>query len=328
MSFLYNLKTRFKKWAVESEFGYAAFQRVRNAFVRVMALQSDDRYAHWFYKTYTGRTLNLKDPQRFDEKLWWLKLNNRDPMLTLCSDKYRVRDYVRDCGLSDILIPELGVYDRAEDIDFSAFPEETILKCNHGSGENFFVQPNVPINEKSSRHKLNYARKQKYYLISREWNYKNIPPKIVADKVMRDKAGHLPLDYKFMCFDGEPKLLFLDLQLVRDDGSYDDGYPRNIYDMDFHLLPVWETRKNADYPVEKPENFARMVEVARRLAKPFPHCRVDLYNLDGAVYFGEITFYHGGGCNDIQPEEWDYKMGSWIDLNSPKIVREEKKHRG
>lgn len=321
---LYGLKVRLKNWASKSEFGYMAFQRIRNTFVRLMSLRSDESYAKWFYKTYTGRTLHLDNPVTFDEKLWWLKLYNRNPLLTTCSDKFAVRQYVKDCGLEDILIPEFAVYNNADEIDFSAFTEEAILKCNHGSGENFLIKPNEPINEKAIRKKLNYALKQKYFLISREWNYKNIPPRIVADKVIRDRAGKLPLDYKFMCFDGEPKLLFLDLELLRDDGSYDNDYPRNIYDMDFNLLPVYETRKNADYEVKRPENFERMVEVARILSQPFAHCRVDLYNMDGKIYFGEITFYHGGGCNDIQPPEWDKRMGDWIDLNSPKIIREKK----
>jgi hypothetical protein len=125
-----------------------------------------------------------------------------------------------------------------------------------------------------------------------------------------------------MCFDGEPKLLFLDIGLINEDKSYNHHYPRNIYDMDFNLLPVKESRENAPDPVEKPRNFERMVEIARTLSQPFPFCRVDLYNLDGDIYFGEITFYHGGGCNNIQPEEWDLKMGSWIDIHSPKIVKE------
>lgn len=319
---LYGLKVKLKNWAGKSEFGYMVFQRIRNTFVKLMSLRSDESYACWFYKTYTKKELHLNKPVTFDEKLWWLKLYNRDPLLTVCSDKYAVREYVKNCGLEEILIPEVGVYSNANEIDFDKFSEETILKCNHGSGENFLIKPGTEINEKGIRRKLNYALKQKYFLISREWNYKNIPPRIVADKVIRDKEGRLPLDYKFMCFDGEPKLLFLDLELLRDDGSYNDDYPRNIYDMDFNLLPVWETRQNASFEVEKPKNFEAMVEAARILSQPFAHCRVDLYNLDGKVYFGEITFYHGGGCNNIQPEQWDRKMGDWIDLNSPKIVRE------
>jgi len=145
---------------------------------------------------------------------------------------------------------------------------------------------------------------------------------VVVEKVVRDKEGKLPLDYKFMCFDGEPKLLFLDIGLISDNLTYNHAYPRNIYNMDFELLPVHETRPNAEINISKPDNFEKMIEIARKLAQPFPHCRVDLYNLDGKIYFGEITFYHGGGCNSIQPEEWDYRIGGWIDINSEKVIRE------
>jgi len=324
---LYKLKDMLKRWAAKSDFAYSLFQFIRNSFVRVMAILPDEKYAKWFYKVYTGKRLDLENPTTYDERLWWLKLNNRDPLMVRCCDKYLAREYVRDCGLEDILVPELGVYDDPNEIDFSAFPFEVIVKCNKGSGENFLIKPGEAINVRATKRKLRYALKQKYHLISREWNYRDIPPKIVVDKVIRDMEGRLPLDYKFMCFDGEPKLLFLDMVLMRDDGSYDNGYPRNIYDMDFNLLPVYETRPNADYPVQKPENWERMVEIARRLSQPFPHCRVDLYNLDGKIYFGEITFYHGGGCNEFKPDEWNTIVGSWIDLNSPKIVRRKKGER-
>lgn len=280
---------------------------------------SEEHYAKWFYNLYTGKELNLDNPQRFDEKLWWLKLNNHDPMLTLCSDKNAVRGYVKDCGYEDILIPQLGVFNSASEIDFREYREEVIAKCNHNSGGHFFYDPSQPYNEKKVRagkRELNYILKQNASVLSREWNYKNIKPCVVVEKVIRDKNGDLPLDYKFMCFGGEPKLLFLDLGVINPDNTYNHNYPRNIYDMEFNLLPVHETRPNADHPVEKPENFERMVEIARKLSQPFPYCRVDLYNVDGKVYFGEITFYHGGGCNQIEPEEWDYKMGSWINIQT------------
>ena len=285
-------------------------------------LMGEERYAKWFYHLYTGRELNLTDPKRFDEKVWWLKLNNRDPFLTVCSDKHAVRAYVEEAGFSDILIPQLDVLDSVDQLDLSKYSEEIVVKCNHNSGGHLFYDPKNPPSAKSlksSKANLAFILRHNAYVLSREWNYKNIPPKLVVEKLIRDKEGNLPLDYKFMCFNGEPKLLFLDLGVINADKSYNHYYPRNIYDMDFNLLPVHETRPNADYPVQKPENFEYMVEIARKLSQRFPFCRVDLYNVDGKIYFGEITFYHGGGCNNIQPEEWDYQMGSWIDINSPKI---------
>ena len=315
------LKKKMKKWASESTFGYVVYSCAHSVYFWLRSAQSDRKYAEQMYRKSMGKELNLDDPKHLNEKLWWLKLNNRDPMLTLCSDKYRVREYVRDCGYEDILIPQLGVYDNAKEIDFSVFTEETLLKCNHGSGSNFFISPKAELDEKQIRMKLNFALKQKYYRLSREWNYKNIEPKIIADKVIRDKNGRLPLDYRFFCFDGEPKLLMMDVGVINDEGVHQHVYPRNLYDMDFQRLPIRWGRDSYDGPVEKPENFERMVEIARKLSEPFALARVDLYNLDGKIYFGEITFYHAGGCQSIEPEEWDLQIASWIDLNSPKIVR-------
>lgn len=271
---------------------------------------------------YSHRRINLKNPKTFDEKLWWLKLNNRDPLLTICSDKLNVREYVRKCGYPEILVNQYGVFNDPDQIPFDNYAQEVIIKSTSGSGKNVFFQKgrddaNIPSIKKMFKKALN----QNPYYLSREWNYKNIESKIIVEEVLRDSKGKCPLDYKFMCFDGEPKLLFLDVGLINDDNSYNHHYPRNIYDMEFNLLPVWETRPNADYTISKPLNFDRMVEIARKLSAPFPHCRVDLYNVEGNIYFGEITFYHGGGFNDIQPIEWSYKMGSWIDLNSKKVIR-------
>ena len=305
--------------------GSLLYHRIKYEAATVLGrLLGEERYAKWFYHLYTGKRLNLGNPTYFDEKVWWLKLNNRDPMLTQCSDKYAVREYVRRCGFSDILIPQYDVLDSVDDLNPEQYGEEVVVKCTHNSGGHLFYDPFNPPSEKdltAKKSQLSYILRHNAYVLSREWNYKNVPHRLVVEKVIRDQNGNLPLDYKFMCFDGEPKLLFLDLGVINADKSYNHGYPRNIYDMNFQLLPVRETRPNASYPVEKPDNFTEMVEIARGLSKPFPFCRVDLYNVDGKIYFGEITFYHGGGCNQIEPEEWDLKMASWIDLKSPKIWR-------
>lgn len=324
--FLRAVKDKLSEFVDQNKFGDALYYRAKYTLAAVLGkFWGDERYAKWFYHLYTGRELNLDDPRRFDERLWWLKLHNKDPLLTKCSDKYAVRKYVCEKGYSDTLMPLLDVFDDVSQLNFSNYNCEVVAKCNHTSGGHIFYDPQKPLTAKElkyAKRRMDFLLHHNQYPLSREWNYKNIIPKIVVEKVIRDRRGQLPLDYKFMCFDGEPKLLFLDLGVMNQDDSYNHDYPRNIYDMDFNLLPVHETRPNADYPVEKPENFEYMVEMARVLSKPFPHCRVDLYNIDGKVYFGEITFYHGGGCNNIQPEEWDYKIGSWIDIENEKIVRE------
>lgn len=318
---IYKIKTALRNWSDRSNLGSIVFQSARSITARLLLILPDSKYAQWFHKLYTGKRLDLENPKTFDEKIWWLKLHNRDPFLTVCSDKYAVRDVVKQAGYSDILIEQMGVYNTPEEIPFDEIKEEVIIKCTSGSGENIFFDPKQNNNKKLIIKRMKYALKQNPYWFSREWNYKNIPGKIVVEKVMRDSRGHLPIDYKFMCFDGEPRLLFLDIGLIDDQNIYNHKYPRNIYDMDFNLMPFKETRDNYKGEVKKPLNWEKMIEVARSLSKPFPFCRVDLYNIDGAVYFGEITFYHGGGCNDVQPEEWDYRLGSWIDLDSPKIKK-------
>lgn len=283
------------------------------------ALISDADFARKNYHKRTGKTLNLEQPQTFDEKLWYLKLNNRDPLLTICSDKYRAREYVEQSGLEHILNELYGVYDDARDIDFSKFREPVFLKCNHASGGNIIYDPQKPFDREDFVKRFNFLLKQNYYVKSREWNYRNISSKIIAEKVLRDKNGKLPLDYKFLCFGGEPKLLLLDIDVCSEEGKHTSVNYRNIYDMNFDYVDMIETRehKNMD-TIEKPTGFDQMVSYATTLSKPFAHCRVDFYNIDGKVYFGEITFYHGGGCNNIQPHEWDLKIGSWIDVSNIK----------
>ncbi len=296
---------------------------LRNIITRSMSILPDRMYAKWFYKTYTHKKLNLDNPRLFNEKLWWLKINNRNPLLTKCSDKHLAREYVAECDYPDILIPQQGVYKKASEIDFAKFKVPVILKPNNGSGGHVFYDPDnaAAFDEKAARKKLDKGIKSNYYLISREWNYKNIPPLIVAETIIRDKKGNLPEDFRFFCFDGVPKLLMMDFGVYNDKGQHQFKFPRNIYDMDFQLMPIRWGRNNYDGEVQKPENFEYMKEIAAKLSRPFPMCRVDLYNLDGKVYFGEMTFYHGGCCQAITPEEWDLKIASWIDLNSPKIVR-------
>ncbi|MCL2670817.1 MAG: hypothetical protein FWF10_02140 [Clostridiales bacterium] len=298
--------------------------RIRNFTAHLLCVMPDTKYAKWMYKRYTGKSLHLEDPRTFDEKIWWLKLHNRNPLLTHCADKVAVRDYVINAGFADILVPTLGIWERPKDIDFDTFADEAMVKPNVGSGDNFLFakggELDNPQKHRYMRKVMDYALRQKYHLISREWHYKNVPPKIIAEAVLRDKDGRLPLDYKFFCFGGEPRILTLDLGVLHEDGSLNHHYRRNVYDMNFQLLPMLETRENSDMAVERPDNWERMINICRALSAPFPFCRVDLYNLEGKIYFGEITFYHGGGCNDIKPPEWDLRLGSWIDLNSEHIV--------
>ena len=267
-----------------------------------------------YWKCYR-KYLNLVHPKTFDEKLWWLKLNYHNPLQIQCADKWLVREYVKECGLADILIESYGHYDSVEDIDLDKIPaKEFFLKCNHLSGANLICRKDS-FDKKNLSKLFGHWLKDNAYYYGFEWPYKDMKPCLVTERVLHTIDPNGLLDYKFMCFGGEPKLLFLDIGVCNSDGSHAEHYYRNIYDMDFNLLDIKETRDHKeDVGITKPKNFDYMIECARKLSKPFPHCRVDLYNVSGQVYFGEITFYHGSGRNDIQPKEADLMIGGWIDL--------------
>jgi TupA-like ATPgrasp len=290
--------------------------------VTALAKLSDEKFAKIKYKENTGKSLNLDNPITFNEKLWWLKINNRDPLLTICSDKVKVRDYVKECGLEHLLIKNYGVYNKAEDIEFDKLPDKVFLKCNHVSGINMIYDRNNEFNMKAFIDKFNSALTKNYYLQSREWNYKDIKPKIVAEEIIVDSKNNSLIDYRFLCFDGVVKMVFVDIETAAHDGSHNPYAKRNVYDRNFNYLDIKVSReKFSDELIDKPDNFEKMVEYAEILSNPFPFCRVDLYNIDGDIFFGEITFYPGGATQLVEPEEWERKMGSWINLTSKNIKR-------
>ena len=313
-----NLKETYRDLSEKSTLAYRGYLAIHELKCRQMDKLDDVSFAKRMYMRANGKDLDLENPRTMDEKLWWLKFHYRNPLQTICSDKYKVREYVNECGLGDILNDLYGVYDRAEDVDFDALPSPSFVKCNKGSGTNMVYSRDRSLNRKHFNLKFNSTLDFDYSRNSREWNYKDIEPRIIAEKVLRCKDGSMPLDYKFMCFHGEPKLLFLDSNLATDDGRHNARGQRDVYDCRFVPVPVKVTREQSGFSYQKPMHFDDMLDVAQRLSRPFPFCRVDLYNLDGAIVFGEMTFFHNGGCNAVEPEEWDYKIGSWIDLEKVK----------
>lgn len=280
------------------------------------ATEDDVSFAHRRYRERTGQELNLETPLTFDDKVWYLKLHNRNPLLTVCSDKYKAREYVEQCGLGHILNKLYGVYDNAREIDFDTLHSPCFLKCNHTSGYNVIFDRDKPFDRWDFIHTFNFMLKQNYYYAGREWNYKDIPPKIIAEKVLRDKEGKLPLDYKFMCFNGVPKIMYLSKDTCTEEGHHSGSKQRlNYYDMHFQLLPISGAGlQNIEEEIPCPATFEKMKEYAAILSKPFPFCRVDFYSVDDQIYFGEITFYPTSGCQNLQPREWSLRLGNWIDL--------------
>ncbi|MFA7744109.1 ATP-grasp fold amidoligase family protein [Salinicoccus roseus] len=291
---------------------------------------ADEKYAKIKYKENTGKKLNINEPKTFNEKLWWLKLNNRDSLMTKCSDKLKVREYVADQGLKEILNPLIDSFKKPEEINFSKLPPKAFIKVNHSSGTNYLWDKDnsMKFNREAFNKKFNKALESNYYLQSREFNYKDIEPCIIIEDYISDDTSHGLLDFRFFCFNGKVKIIQVDIDVAGEDGSHNPGSRRNIYDADFNYLEeVRAKRENFDPNlVQKPKNFNLMKKYAEILSDPFPFCRVDLYNIKGNIIFGEMTFYPGGGTQIFDPYEWEVKLGDYIDLSSPKIIKNYRNH--
>lgn len=262
-----------------------------------------------------GRKLNLNNPETFNEKLQWLKLYNRKPEYTKMVDKYLVRDYVKEKIGEEYLIPLLGVWDDPEKIDFDELSMQFVLKCNHNSGMGMCIckdKNSLDINK--VKEELKKGINQNYYLTSREWPYKDVPRRIIAEKYMVDESGYELKDYKFYCFDGKVKLVMINSDRMSSEKTKANYFDENYQPLDF----VWGY-ENAEIPPQKPEKFEEMKYLAEKLSEGITHVRIDFYQTPSGIYFGEITFFDGSGFDAIEPIEWDYKIGSWIKLPLDKV---------
>ena len=261
----------------------------------------------WFL--HTGRRLDLKDPKTFNEKLQWLKLYDRNPSYTQMVDKYEVKKVVEKIIGKEYIIPTIDVYEHVEDINFDKLPSQFVLKCTHDSGGIVICTDKEKLDIENAVKKLKKGLKSNFYNTNREWPYKNVKSRIIAEKYMTDGDGELR-DYKFFCFDGEPKVMFIASD--RFNKSVETKF--DFFDMNFNHLPFRNGHPNSSQIITKPAGFEKMKQIASRLSKGIPQVRVDLYDIDGQIYFGEMTFFHWGGFVKFDPEEWDYKMGEFIHL--------------
>lgn len=292
-----------------------AYKKAHAIKINSMKKLSDIDFANKIYHDNTGGYLNLIAPQTFDEKQWWFKIYYRDPLMTICADKYRIREYVRECGLEHILNELYGVYTNAVDISFEDLPEMFILKTNHGCGGNFICKNKSRFPQKKVVRKLNRLLKKNYYHESREWVYKDIPPRIIAEKLLLNDNGEPLIDYRLLCFNGKCQYVFIDIDTCDETGRHMVNAKRNVYDNNMNLLDVKVSRERFDSKlVKKPIHFEEMLKYAEILSKPFPFCRVDFYYINEQVILGEITFFHAGGTSVIDPPEMAYKMGELIEL--------------
>ena len=262
------------------------------------------------FKLYTGERMDWKNPKTFNQKLQWLKLYNRRPEYTTMVDKYEVKKYVADRIGEEYIIPTLGVWDRFEDIDFDTLPEQFVLKCTHDSGGLIIVRDKSKLDKKAARKMFRMALGRNHYSVNREWPYKNVRPRIIAEQYMEDEKTAELRDYKFFSFDGETKAMFI----ASDRASETEETKFDFFDMDYNHLPFTNGHPNAKVLPEKPEKFDEMHALADKLSVGIPHARIDFYEVNGRVYFGEITFFHWSGMKPFDPPEWDRIFGDWIEL--------------
>lgn len=309
--------SKIKKALKENKLTKGVYKALSNIYNYKYKIMSDEKFAKTKYEKRMGLKLDLDNPKTFDDKIWWLKINYHNPLITMCSDKYWVRDYVKMCGFSDILIELYGVYDKFEDIDFEKLPNKFFIKTNHGSGTNIIYDKSKNFDFEKYKKLFNKSLNNNYYYVHREWGYKNIEPKIICEKVLVEKNRKVPLDYKLFCFNGRVEYVTVNLASSDENGNHMETVEKNFYDRDFNYIDVRFSDDNFDPSlIQKPKNLDRMIEIAEKLSSPFPEVRVDLYNIDGKIYFGEMTFYHNGGYNESTPKDFVIKMGEKIKLPS------------
>lgn len=279
--------------------------------IKKMENVPEDKYAELIENEYLkvlGHSLNWDNLQTYTEKMQWEKIYDKNPMKTVLADKYRVREWIENKIGNDYLIPLIGVWDSFDDIDFNSLPDQFVLKTNHGTGTNLIVKDKEKLNIKRTKimfddwMKIDYA-----FTNSLQLHYRKIPRKIIAEKYLETDLGELQ-DYKFLCFDGKPYFCWVDL------GRF-SKHTRTVFNMKWELQPWTQaTYGIASHEIPKPKNFDKMVEIATILSKGFSHVRVDLYNVDGKIYFGEMTFTNGSGLDPIVPEKYDKVLGDYWKL--------------
>lgn len=269
----------------------------------------DETYLKIAFRASMRRQLNLDNPRSFSEKLQWLKLHYRKPALTAWVDKYEAKKLAKNAIGEEYIIPTIGVWDHFDEIDFESLPNQFVLKCTHDSGGLVICKDKEQFDKNAARAKIEKCLKHSFYWGLREWPYKNVKPRIIAEPYMEDKRTKELRDYKFFAFNGDVKALFI----ATERGSQEET-KFDFFDTDFNHLPFKNGHPNAGVLPEKPSCFDEMKHLASELSRGFPEVRVDLYECNGRVYFGELTFFHWSGLMPYEPEEWDYKFGEWIEL--------------
>lgn len=270
---------------------------------------TDEEYLAKLYRAHLGKDLQLVHPVTFNEKLQWLKIHDRKKEYTTMVDKYAVKEYVSSTIGEKYVIKTLGVWKCFDDIDFDLLPNQFVLKCTHDSGGLVICRDKAKLNKNKARKKINKCLKKNFYYIGREWPYYDVVPRIIAEEYMQDNTGELR-DYKFFCFNGVPKIYKIDFDRF-------NNHRANYFDCsNDRLLHFGEKNCPPDYcrELQLPENIELMKKLACKLSENSKFLRVDFYEANGKVYFGELTFYPASGFGEFTDEAWDEKLGDWLEL--------------
>ena len=278
----------------------------RFALLNFFKFIPDEPMLRFQYMVKHHRRLNLKNPKRYTEKIQWYKLYYRNSLMPICVDKYRVREYVKQKGLSDILVNLFGVYDKVDDISFDKFPSRFVMKTTNGSGTNIICKDKNLLSQDEIKARVKSFLRQSDSHAGREWPYAGGGTRVVAEELLEDFSNQegAIFDYKFLCFNGKPEYVCVDVdRFIK--------HKRNIYDIEWNNLRVSSDCPcvDDDHIIEKPKNYERMLEIVGILCQDFPHVRVDLYNINGKIYFGELTFFPWSGYVQFTPDPFDLEMG-------------------
>lgn len=275
-------------------------------------------YAHFLYEYYTGKKLNLENPVEFNEKIQWYKVFYHPKILNQLADKYAVRAYVEEKIGKQYLNEAYGVFKKPEDIPYSTLPNKFVIKATHASSYNLIVHDKESLNiDKANKKLKKWLGKSQYYRMGQEWAYKDIEPRLLVEKFLKEDNKDSLTDYKFYCFDGKAK--FIDLHIDRE-----ENHQQSCFDLNFERLPFGKGKisKKITSKVEKPSNFEEMIQLSETLADKLPFVRVDFYSINGKSVFGEMTFYPGDGRKDFYPDEYNKVIGDYFKL--PKLKKGQK----
>lgn len=276
---------------------------------------TDKQYVSLKFRANMGYWLDWSHPITYNEKLQWLKINYHYPLWTKLVDKYEVKEYVASAIGEQYIIPTLGIWDSFDEINFDSLPDQFVLKCTHDSGGLAICKDKSTFDFASAREKIEKSLATNYYWREREWPYKNVKPRIIAEKYMEDsKTGELR-DYKFFCFDGLVKYFFI----ASERNVKDTEVKFDFYDEGFNHLNLIQKHPMSSKVLDKPQTFEEMKRLASLLSKGLPEARCDFYEVDGRIYFGEITFFHHGGMVPFHPSSWDREFGNWIKLPNKQL---------